>query len=87
MDYALLPELDGALAGGKPVRLQREIRNTDRATGALISSVKAVSLMPTGICNGKSRLVHRVSTDSCLNSCENGASLASTSVKYDSLPM
>ncbi|HPJ56971.1 MAG TPA: glutamate synthase subunit alpha, partial [Kiritimatiellia bacterium] len=30
--------LDDALAGGKPVRLQREIRNTDRATGTLISS-------------------------------------------------
>ncbi len=38
MDYALLPALDDALAGGKPVRLQREIRNTDRATGTLISS-------------------------------------------------
>jgi len=38
MDYALLPQVEDALSGGKPVRIQRAIRNTDRATGTLISS-------------------------------------------------
>jgi len=38
MDYRLLPKLKDALSGGKPIHLQQTIRNTDRATGTLISS-------------------------------------------------
>ena len=38
MGYALLPELEDALAGGRPVRLKLPVRNTDRAVGTLISS-------------------------------------------------
>ncbi len=38
MDYGLLPELEDALAGGKPAKIRRAIRNTDRAAGTLISS-------------------------------------------------
>jgi glutamate synthase domain-containing protein 2/glutamate synthase domain-containing protein 1/glutamate synthase domain-containing protein 3 len=38
MDYTLLPRLEEAMAGGPPVKLEQAIRNTDRATGTLISS-------------------------------------------------
>ncbi len=38
MDYSLLPKIEPALKGGDPVKIEMPIRNTDRATGTLISS-------------------------------------------------
>ena len=38
MGYELLPQLAEALKGGKPVKIRRAIRNTDRAAGTLIAS-------------------------------------------------
>ena len=38
LDHELLPDLHDALSNGPPARLRRGIRNTDRATGTLISS-------------------------------------------------
>jgi glutamate synthase domain-containing protein 2/glutamate synthase domain-containing protein 1/glutamate synthase domain-containing protein 3 len=38
MGLELLPKLEAALAGGKPVKIKRAVRNTDRAVGTLISS-------------------------------------------------
>ena len=39
-------------------------------TGALRSNVKSLFPIPTGICSGRSRLVHSVSIANCFNSCE-----------------
>jgi glutamate synthase domain-containing protein 3 len=38
LDYALLPRVEAALAGGAPVRIDMPIRNVHRTVGAVISS-------------------------------------------------
>ena len=53
LDYALLPELEGALAGGAAVRLRRAVRNTDRAIGTLISSRIARAAGHAGLPDGQ----------------------------------
>jgi glutamate synthase (NADPH/NADH) large chain len=37
LDRKLISEAQGAIAGGEPVRIETDIRNTDRATGAMLS--------------------------------------------------
>ena len=53
LDYELLPQLEGALAGKKPAALKRGIRNTDRAVGTLISSRIARQYGHAGLPDGQ----------------------------------
>ena len=57
------------------------------STGAPVSRVKSVCDLPTGICNGRSRLVHISCMPIWRSSVEYGASLESTSEMNISLPM
>ncbi len=42
MDYDILPEIETALSAGKPIAVERDIRNINRTAGAIISNRIAV---------------------------------------------
>src|SRR5688572_14731134 len=56
------------------------------STGAPLSSVKSVEPRPSGMCNGRSRFVHKPWTPSCRRLLRYGALLGSTIETYVSLP-